>query len=173
MKHSTDRSIGERAYSIALSLNLPLTELAAQLGIDRKTIYAWKRGDPPSVYALQALALHGWDIHYILTGDKGENRVKPMAQTTIIKNPNCKKCIYRSNRPFYNSCDYMYLTSKMRGCPVEECDKFEKGPRLKHPLPAVSPKATQADAVMAGYVAGTKNRLCSLADVEPTYSTKL
>ena len=91
----------------------------------------------------------------------------------MTSNPNCKKCIYRSNRPFYNSCDYLSLTGKIRGCPIDSCTKFKNGPRLKRPLPAVSAKATQADSIMAGYVTGTKNRLCSLADVEPSYSTKL
>lgn len=48
----------------------------------------------------------------------------------VLSNPKCKKCIYRSSKPGRYSCDYNYLTGKMRGCSVEDCTRFVEGPRL-------------------------------------------
>ena len=48
----------------------------------------------------------------------------------IIKNPNCKKCKFRSSKPTVNGCDYCYLTGHLRNCPVENCTKFQPGKRI-------------------------------------------
>lgn len=50
----------------------------------------------------------------------------------------CGKCKYRLSDT-KRSCGYMYFTGKRRGCSPEECDVYEKGPRLKKPnVPAWS-----------------------------------
>ncbi len=41
----------------------------------------------------------------------------------------CKTCKYRGEND-KNGCDYIYITGHRRGCPVEECDKYEKGNRI-------------------------------------------
>ena len=43
----------------------------------------------------------------------------------------CKTCQYRSSTPKLNSCDYIELMEHSRSCPVEDCDKYIKGPRLR------------------------------------------
>ena len=68
MRHLADREIGKRAYAVALSKGNSLCALAKSMGLDRKAFYHMKEGNPPSVFTLQAMALHGWDVHYILTG---------------------------------------------------------------------------------------------------------
>ena len=58
-----------------------------------------------------------------------------------MKNEKCKTCIYRAAADDPNVCDHILLTGRMRGCSVEECDRYEKGDRigfnkaLKGPLP--------------------------------------
>lgn len=49
------------------------------------------------------------------------------------KTNKCKrKCIYRSEMPRVNSCDYCYITGKMRGCPAgESCTRFVAGKRCR------------------------------------------
>lgn len=57
-------------------------------------------------------------------------------QDKIIRNPKCKTCMYRSNTPVFNGCDYMYITGKRRITPVMECDKYAPGDRLhRHAVP--------------------------------------
>ncbi len=43
----------------------------------------------------------------------------------------CKTCIYRSREGTPRNCDYILVTGKRRGCPVEKCEKYKKG-RRKH-----------------------------------------
>lgn len=43
----------------------------------------------------------------------------------------CKTCIYRATDNAQNNCDFIAHTGKSRGCAVEDCDKYEKGPRMK------------------------------------------
>jgi transcriptional regulator with XRE-family HTH domain len=45
--------------------------MADLLGVDRKTIGRWESGETsPEAAQLQGLALAGWDVLYILTGER-------------------------------------------------------------------------------------------------------
>lgn len=69
-KHITDRGICHRAAELVRAHG-PVQKEFARLGLSRKAIYSWESGDcPPSIYALQAMAYAGYDVHYILTGRK-------------------------------------------------------------------------------------------------------
>ena len=50
---------------------------------------------------------------------KGSNKNKTL----------CKTCIYRARDFSVNRCDYIDIEKHSRGCPVEDCDKYIKGPR--------------------------------------------
>lgn len=43
----------------------------------------------------------------------------------------CKSCKYRGSDCGYGNCDYILITGHMRGCDPENCDKYEKGKRLR------------------------------------------
>ncbi len=46
-------------------------EEAKRIGIRRKSFYDWDNGrSDPSTYNLQKMALAGYDVHYILTGER-------------------------------------------------------------------------------------------------------
>lgn len=66
-------SIGERAYE-AISLRCKQTGTKKgveydKLGISRRVICGWKKQNiDPSAYFLQQMALHGYDVYWILTG---------------------------------------------------------------------------------------------------------
>lgn len=47
------------------------------------------------------------------------------------KNPKCKTCMYRAADYYENGCDYILVTGHSRGCPVEECDKYERKARKR------------------------------------------
>lgn len=84
-------------------------------------------------------------VYYYLNPDK----CKPKKQTDIIhvdyKNPDahpgwnadrrkCKTCRYRAAGADMKNgagCDYIDLAHHSRGCAVEDCDRYEKGVRLK------------------------------------------
>lgn len=45
----------------------------------------------------------------------------------------CKKCKYRGDllqKKYKNYCDYIFVTNHMRGCNVENCNKYEKGKKI-------------------------------------------
>lgn len=48
-----------------------------------------------------------------------------------MKNKNrrlCRRCKYSRKFTYndtYNTCHYILIEHRMRGCPVEECDKFK------------------------------------------------
>ena len=51
---------------------------------------------------------------------------------TKLKNRNkrkCKTCQYRAAPTSSNGCDYFFITKRLRGCPVNDCDKYIKGPK--------------------------------------------
>lgn len=42
----------------------------------------------------------------------------------------CKTCQYRAAPNSPNSCDYFCITRQLRGCPVDNCNKYIKGPKI-------------------------------------------
>lgn len=44
-----------------------------------------------------------------------------------------KTCKYRASKYDPNHCDYALITGRIRGCDPDECDKYEKGERLRVP----------------------------------------
>ena len=48
----------------------------------------------------------------------------------MCSNPKCKTCQYRAAESAKNGCDYYLITNKMRGCSVEECDRYEPGDKI-------------------------------------------
>lgn len=41
----------------------------------------------------------------------------------------CRTCAYRGNRRD-NGCDFILITGHSRGCSVEQCKVYKKGPRI-------------------------------------------
>lgn len=74
-KHLADREGGIRAARLIRESLSPkrgaLTAKLRQLGLRKNTFNEWERGaTAPGFYALQAMALCGYDVVYILTGRK-------------------------------------------------------------------------------------------------------
>lgn len=68
-KHKSDISIGQRCTEFIISLHPEIKRACALIGINRHRFYEWKNGQStPSAYHLQALAYHGADVYYLLTG---------------------------------------------------------------------------------------------------------
>lgn len=42
----------------------------------------------------------------------------------------CKTCRYRAAVQEFGNCDYILITGHMRGCPSNNCDKYENGERI-------------------------------------------
>lgn len=66
-------SIGERACKAiserAMQSGTKKTYEYEKLGISRRVICGWKKDNvDPSAYFLQQMALHGYDVYWILTG---------------------------------------------------------------------------------------------------------
>lgn len=75
MKHTADRDIGLRAAELIRERGVRVKEQMRRLGLNRKSIHDWESGAcVPSAYALQAMAYQGYDVVYVLTGQKGRNR---------------------------------------------------------------------------------------------------
>ena len=51
----------------------------------------------------------------------------------------CKTCIYRAADTDPNGCDFILIKGHSRGCPVEECDRYEKGKRIGIPKSSTIP----------------------------------
>lgn len=72
----SDRSTGARAAQLvreaAGTAHGALMAQLRKLGITKNTFFAWESGETiPSLYTLQAMALHGYDVLYILIGRRG------------------------------------------------------------------------------------------------------
>ena len=72
----SDRSTGARAAQLvretAGTARGALMAQLRKLGITKNTFFAWESGETiPSLYTLQAMALHGYDVLYILIGCRG------------------------------------------------------------------------------------------------------
>lgn len=39
----------------------------------------------------------------------------------------CKTCMYRNNDNRFGNCNYILITGHRRGCPADQCDKYEPG----------------------------------------------
>lgn len=48
-------------------------------------------------------------------------------------NKKCKTCKYRGKADQFIGCEFILHFGRSRGCSVEECDKYEKGPRQRLP----------------------------------------
>ena len=75
-KHMSDRSTGARAAQLvretAGTARGALMAQLRKLGIKKNTFFAWESGETtPSLHTLQAMALHGYDVVYILLGRHG------------------------------------------------------------------------------------------------------
>ena len=75
-KHIIDKSICDRAvYAIETrheALGVSIDEVMQEIGLIRMNYYKWKYHEhTPSIYALQQMALAGYDVLYILTGKIG------------------------------------------------------------------------------------------------------
>lgn len=42
----------------------------------------------------------------------------------------CKTCRYRAS-DYKRGCNYLLVTGHMRGCSADECDRYEKGAKIK------------------------------------------
>ena len=74
-KHKGELEIGMRAYE-ELRRRFPALSdetISKRIGMDRKSMYAWRDGLTPGGYALQRLYFAGCDIKYILTGRRDPN----------------------------------------------------------------------------------------------------
>lgn len=51
-----------------------------KLGIFRQSLHQWQTGrHTPSAHMLRKLALQGYDVHYILTGERHDTRQKSIS----------------------------------------------------------------------------------------------
>lgn len=67
-----DIAIGTRAFEL-ISATGSVTREMHRLGLHRNKAYDWAAGKVPSGRALQAMALAGHDVIYILTGRRADN----------------------------------------------------------------------------------------------------
>ena len=68
MRIKADIRIGERAWSEILRAERTTADMARLIGVQRKTLYAWRDGETPNTRALARMAHMNFDIYYILTG---------------------------------------------------------------------------------------------------------
>lgn len=86
----------------------------------------------------------------------------------------CRRCVYRSDKPGTNECDYCFLTGKLRGCPNDDrCDKFKEGKRLPSPLTLPGPAPSvmpQADKDAARYDREKRQRIYGYKEALRSYA---
>lgn len=70
--HKADISIGQRAAAEILdrAMDKPVRSMMKAIGIRWQCWYEWNEGVCPATFALQKLALAGFDVQYILTGKR-------------------------------------------------------------------------------------------------------
>ena len=70
-------TIGNRAYKEikkrARENRIAPYKEAAKLGMDSRSMTDWKQNKNPSAYYLQQMCLAGYDVIYILTGERSSN----------------------------------------------------------------------------------------------------
>jgi hypothetical protein len=69
-----DIGIGARAFEL-VSATGSVTREMRRLGLHRNKAYDWAGGKVPGGRALQAMALAGYDVIYVLTGRRSRNAV--------------------------------------------------------------------------------------------------
>lgn len=42
----------------------------------------------------------------------------------------CSTCQYRAAKTDDNGCDYYLIMNRRRGCPVDNCDRYEPGEKI-------------------------------------------
>lgn len=65
-------SIGHRAFEL-ISAKGNVSKETREIGISKSKAYDWANGLCPSARSLQAMALAGYDVMYILTGRRANN----------------------------------------------------------------------------------------------------
>ena len=55
----------------------------------------------------------------------------PANSNKTHSNRKCRTCKYRAYEYSVNGCDYTLITGHSRGCSVKDCDRYEKGPKIK------------------------------------------
>ena len=50
----------------------------------------------------------------------------------VAKRKRCKTCQYRSASTDLYGCDFMLITGKRRGCPVDDCNRYIKGEKIRN-----------------------------------------
>lgn len=74
MKHKSDPEIGKRAAEEILRKGCSISSEFRRLGLSLKSFYVWNNGTCcPDSTALQALARGGYDVVYILTGERNRD----------------------------------------------------------------------------------------------------
>lgn len=118
MKHLADREIGARAAALVRQRGSPKEKMRL-LGADRRTLYAWENGDAtPGAYVLQAMARHGYDVLYILTGNATQQntRLGGGDMKEAVTDSFCEGCWYYRGG-CTKTCDYIFLEDRPRPCP--------------------------------------------------------
>lgn len=49
----------------------------------------------------------------------------------MCSNVKCKTCQYRAAEQASNGCDFYLITGELRGCSVEDCNKYEEGEKIQ------------------------------------------
>lgn len=123
----SDRSTGARAAQLvreaAGTAHGALMAQLRKLGIKKNTFFAWESGETtPSLYTLQAMALHGYDVLYILIGRRGASNREYQTgggQAGMKTDTSfCADCIYYGSST--RTCDYIFIADRRRPCPAGE-----------------------------------------------------
>lgn len=124
----SDRSTGARAAQLvreaAGTAHGALMAQLRKLGISKNTFFAWESGETtPSLYTLQAMALHGYDVLYILIGRRGASNREfqtggGQVEMKVNNDAYCSDCVYYACST--RTCDYILITDRRRPCPAGE-----------------------------------------------------
>lgn len=65
--------MGRRAHELLLERDVPVQQQLRDMGLGKNVDYAWGEGGcAPSGRALRKMALAGYDVMYILTGERSK-----------------------------------------------------------------------------------------------------
>ena len=113
---------GERNWKLrgSVLLGLGAPEIAKELDVPYSTVYSWLN---PEKCGKKKSA-----------GSRQKPAVQEMTPGWNADREACKTCRYRPDKGMSQrgmGCDYLDLVGHSRGCSVEDCDKYEKGNRVK------------------------------------------